>query len=187
EVDAEQSLRALIIGGRGEAFCAGADVEWMRRMGQANARTNEQSALAVTQLYHALHICPVPTIARIHGPCYAGGVGLVAACDIALASSDAEFGCTETKRGLVPAGSGPYVMRAMGARHAQRYLLTGERFDAAGAYRIGLVQEICPPDELDGAINVLLGHLIAGGPQATRATKLLLRELAGTPIDESLV
>ena len=187
EVSAEQSLRALIIGGRGEAFCAGMDVDWMRRMGQQGGRANDQSALAIARLYYALHTCPIPTVARVHGHCFAGGVGLAAACDIAMASTDVEFGCTEAKRGLVPAGIAPYVMRAMGRRNAQRYLLSGERFDASEAYRLGLVQEICPPDELDARINMLLGHLVAGAPNALRVTKQLLQTLRGAAIDEALV
>lgn len=187
EVAAEPGLRAVILGGRGPAFCAGVDMTWMKRMGASGGRANEQSAQLIAQLYHALYTCPVPTLARVHGHCFAGGVGLVAACDIAIASTDAEFGCAETKRGLVPAGIGPYVMQAMGPRLAQRYLLTGERFDAAEAYRAGLVQEICPPEELDGTINMLLGHVVASAPGATRATKQLLRDLRGVRIDDALV
>jgi len=187
EVTETPSLRALVIGGRGPAFCAGMDLNWMLRTGKRGGRANQQGALAIAQLYHALATCPVPTVARVHGHCFAGGVGLVAACDIAVASTDAAFGCAEAKRGLVPAGIGPYVRRAMGPRIAQRYLLTGEHFDAAEAYRTGLVQEICPPEELDGTINMLLGHVVAGAPGAVRATKQLLRELEGVSIDEALV
>jgi methylglutaconyl-CoA hydratase len=187
EVEGDRSLRALILAGRGEAFCAGGDVEWMQRMGQASASVNEKNALAITRLFHALHTCSIPTIARIHGHCFAGGVGFAAACDIVVASTNAEFGCAEVKRGLVPAGISPYVLRAIGARNAQRYLLTGERFDAAEAYRMGLVHEICPPDLLDNVVNALLGHLVAGSPAAQRTTKALLQELSGVPIDEALV
>ena len=187
EVESDRGLRALILAGRGEAFCAGGDVEWMQRMGQASAAVNEKNALAITRLYHALHACSIPTIARVHGQCFGGGVGFVAACDIAVASTDAEFACAEVKRGLVPAGISPYVLRAIGARNAQRYLLSGERFDAAEAYRMGLVHEICPPEELDAVVNALLGHLITSSPAAQRTTKALLRELSGVPIDEALV
>lgn len=187
EVAATPSLRALVIGGRGAAFCAGMDLQWMRRAGKSGGRANEQSALAIARLYQALATCPVPTIARVHGHCFAGGVGLVAACDIAVASTDAVFGCAEAKRGLAPAGIGAYVQRAMGPRAAQRYLLTGEHFDASEAYRTGLVQELCPPEELDATINMLLGHVVAGAPGAVRATKQLLRELQGVTIDDALV
>ncbi|MBX6392447.1 MAG: enoyl-CoA hydratase/isomerase family protein, partial [Burkholderiales bacterium] len=187
EIAEEPSLRAMILGGRGEAFCAGMDLKWMRRMGKASASANEKAALAVARLYHTLYNLPLPTIARVHGHCFAGGVGLVAACDIAVASMNADFGCTETKHGLVPAGIAPYFMRAVGPRLAQRYLLSGERFDAAEAYRIGLVQELCPPEELDGTINMLLGHVVATAPGAVRETKRLLHALRGVPIDESLV
>ncbi|HEY9396913.1 MAG TPA: enoyl-CoA hydratase-related protein [Burkholderiales bacterium] len=187
EVESDRSLRALILAGRGEAFSAGGDIEWMQRMGQASASVNEKNALAITRLFHALHTCSVPTIARVHGQCFGGGVGFVAACDIVVASTDAEFACAEVKRGLVPAGISPYVSRAIGARNAQRYLLSGERFDAAEAYRMGLVHEICQPDLIDNVVNALLGHLIAGSPAAQRTTKALLRGLNGAPIDEALI
>lgn len=187
EVESEAALRALVLGGRGDAFCAGGDVAWMQRMGQAGPDENLASAAAITELFYALYTCSKPTVARIHGGCFGGGVGLAAACDIAVASTDAEFGCAEVKRGLIPAGIGPYVLRAMGPRAAQRYLLTGERFDAAEAYRLGLVHEICPPAELDGTINALLGHVVAGGPAAQQHTKALLRALSTAALDEALV
>lgn len=186
-VEAAKDVRALVLAGRGEAFCSGGDVEWMQRMGKASAKANEQSATAIAQAYYALYRCAVPTIARVHGDCFAGGVGLAAACDIAIATMDADFGCAEVKNGLVPAVIGPYVTNAIGRRHAGRYLLTGEQFDAAEAYRIGLVHEICPAAELDGNINILLGHLVTGGPQAHRTTKALLHELEGERLDEGAV
>ncbi len=186
-VEATKDVRALVLAGRGEAFCSGGDVEWMQRMGKAGAKENERSAAAIAQAYHALYCCAVPTIARVHGDCFAGGVGLAAACDIAIATMNADFGCAEVKNGLVPAVIGPYVTSAIGRRHAGRYLLTGEQFDAAEAYRIGLVHEICSATELDANINILLGHLVTGGPQAHRTTKTLLREIGGEALDEGAV
>lgn len=185
-VEAADDVRALVLAGRGDTFCSGGDIEWMQRMGKAGGKENERSAAAIAQAYHALYRCAVPTIARVHGDCFAGGVGLAAACDIAIASMNADFGCAEVKNGLVPAVIGPYVVNAIG-RHAGRYLLTGEQFDAAEAYRIGLVHEICAPAELDGNINILLGHLVVGGPQAHRTTKALLREIDGERLDEGAV
>jgi methylglutaconyl-CoA hydratase len=128
-----------------------------------------------------------PTVARVHGPAFAGGMGLVAACDIAVAAHGAEFCLSEAKLGLIPATISPYVIAAMGARSAYRYMLTAERFTAAEAYRIGFVQEICVDEELDGTVNAILGHLVQGGPAAHAATKELIRAVAGRAIDDDLI
>jgi methylglutaconyl-CoA hydratase len=143
--------------------------------------------MKLATMLRTIHECPKPVIARIHGPAFAGGVGLVAACDIAVASLNAEFCLTETKLGLIPATIAPYVLRAMGASQARRYFLTAEKFDASEAFRIGLVHNIVPPEELDGTINELLGTLMLTSAEAVSEAKRLVRDLAFRPIDDALV
>ena len=147
---ADPGVRAIVLAAEGPAFCAGADLEWMRRMSQYSHDENLADATKLATMLRTIHECPKPVIARVHGAAFAGGVGLVAACDIAVASLTAEFCLTETKLGLIPATIAPYVIRAMGPGNARRYFLTAEKFDAGEAFRIGLVQDIVAPDELDG-------------------------------------
>jgi methylglutaconyl-CoA hydratase len=184
---ADPEGRAIVLAAEGPAFCAGADLDWMRRMAQYSNDENRADALKLATMLRTIHECPKPVIARIHGPAFAGGVGLVAACDIAVASITAEFCLTETKLGLIPATIAPYVMRAMGANQARRYFLTAEKFDAGEAYRIGLVHNIAPPEALDGAINELLGALMLTSAEAVTEAKRLVRDLAFRPIDDALV
>lgn len=183
----DDAVRAIVLAGRGKAFCAGADLNWMKRASTYGPAENEVDAARLAALLRTIAEAPKPTVARVHGPAYAGGLGLVTACDIAVAAYDATFCLTEVRIGLIPAMISPYVIRAMGARAAGRWFLTAEVFDAAEAYRNGLVQEIAPADELDGAVNALLGHLLAAGPAAIAATKALIRDVAGRPIDDALV
>jgi methylglutaconyl-CoA hydratase len=138
-------------------------------------------------MLRTIYECPKPVIARVHGAAFAGGVGLVAACDIAVASLSAEFCLTETRLGLIPATIAPYVIRAMGAANARRYFLTAEKFGASEAYRIGLVQDIVAPEELDGTINELLGTLMLTSADAVTEAKRLVRDIAFRPIDDALV
>jgi methylglutaconyl-CoA hydratase len=186
-VDADPAMRAMVLAGRGPAFCAGADLGWMKKMSGYSFAENHADALGLARMLQTLHTVKKPTVARVHGPAFAGGMGLVAACDIAVAAHGAEFCLSEVKLGLVPATISPYVIAAMGARAAYRYMLTAERFEAAEAYRIGFVQEICIDEELDGTVNALLGHLVTGGPAAHVATKELIRAVAGRAIDEDLI
>jgi len=186
-LDADADVRAVVLAGRGPAFCAGADLNWMKKMAGFSFQENRSDALRLAEMLDALATLSKPVIARVHGPAFAGGVGLLAACDIAVAAQNAEFCLSETKLGLIPAVVSPYVLAAMGERAAHRYFLTAERFDAAEAYRIGLVQELVLPDELDAKINELLGHLIEASPQAVSAGKALIRAVAGRPIDAALV
>lgn len=186
-VDGDPAMRAMVLAGRGPAFCAGADLNWMKKMSGYTFAENHADALALARMLHLLHTMKKPTVARVHGPAFAGGMGLVAACDIAVAAHGAEFCLSEAKLGLIPATISPYVIAAMGARAAHRYMLTAERFPAAEAYRIGFVQEICVDEELDGTVNALLGHLVQGGPAAHAATKDLIRAVAGRAIDEDLI
>jgi len=181
-------LRAVVLLGAGESFCAGADLAWMERMAGFSYEENVGDARALARLLQALASLPKPTIARVHGPAYGGGVGLVACCDIAVAAMEATFALSEAKLGLIPATIGPYVIEAIGARAARRYFLTAERFDAAEAYRIGLVHDIVPSLEaLDERVNELLGHLMVAGPHAQAACKALTRAVAHRPIDERVV
>lgn len=187
KLDADDSVRAVVLMGAGSAFCAGADLNWMKRMAGYTLEQNFKDAKALATMLKTLDRMSKPTIARVHGPAFAGGVGLVAACDIAVGSVDAEFALTESKLGMSPATISPYVVRAMGERMAHRYFLTGERFNAAEAYRIGLLSELCLPDELDSKINELLGHLVLGGKAALREIKDLIRAVSRGPIDDAMI
>jgi methylglutaconyl-CoA hydratase len=148
---------------------------------------NRRDARQLADMLRTIHDCPKPTIARVQGDAYAGGMGLLAACDVAVASFTAGFCLSETRLGLIPATIGPYVVRAMGPQAARRYFLTAEKFDASEAFRIGLVHEIAPADELDDKVNALLGALMATSAPAVTAAKQLVRDVAGRPIDEALV
>ncbi|HUK04351.1 MAG TPA: enoyl-CoA hydratase/isomerase family protein [Burkholderiales bacterium] len=187
ELDAEDGVRVVVLAGAGKAFCAGADLNWMKRMAGYSYEDNLRDASALAEMLKTLDRLSKPTIARVHGPAYAGGVGLVAACDIAIGSHQAEFCLTEVKLGLSPATISPYVVRAMGERLARRYFLTGEIIDSGEAYRLRLLSDVCVPEELDGTINALLGHLVIGGREAQRQIKDLVRAVAARPADDALI
>ena len=186
-LDKNPAVRAVVLAGHGPAFCAGADLNWMKRMAGFSFEENRRDAMGLAGMLHALHALSKPTLARVHGPAFAGGIGLLAACDMAVASQDAEFCLSEVKLGLTPATISPYVLAAMGERAAQRYFLTAERFSAAEAYRIGLVQELTLPGEIDTRINEILGHLVTAGPASLAATKDLMRAVARRPLDAKLI
>jgi len=187
KLDADDSVRAVVLMGAGPAFCAGADLNWMKRMAGYTLQQNYADAKALAEMLKTLDRLSKPTIARVHGPAFAGGVGLVAACDIAVGSVDAEFALTEAKLGLSPATISPYVIRAMGERMAHRYFLTAEKFTAAEAYRIGLLSELCLPGELDNKINELLGHIVSGGKSALAEIKGLIRAVSRGTIDDPMI
>ena len=187
KLDADDSVRAVVLMGAGPAFCAGADLNWMKRMAGYTLEQNYADAKALADMLKTLDRLSKPTIARVHGPAYAGGVGLVAACDIAIGTVEAEFALTESKLGLSPATISPYVIRAMGERMAHRYFLTAEKFSAAEAYRIGLLSELCLPGELDDKINELLGHIVLGGKSALAQIKDLIRAVSRGPIDDTMI
>lgn len=186
ELGGRADVRCIVLAGNGPAFCAGGDLNWMQRMATFSRHDNLRDAGALADMLHTLFACPKPTIARVHGDAYAGGMGLVAACDVAVASLSATFCLSETKLGLIPATIGPYVARAIG-NHARRYFLTAEKFDASEAFRIGLVHEIAAPDELDTKVNAILGSLMATSDHAVREAKRLVRDLSGRPLDDALV
>ncbi|KJK20042.1 enoyl-CoA hydratase [Burkholderiaceae bacterium 16] len=187
-VDMEQdsSVRAVVLAGNGPAFCAGADLGWMKRMAGYEHAQNLADAQALADMLASLHRMQKPTIARVHGAAFAGGVGLVAACDMAVGSLDARFCFSEVRLGLSPATISPYVLRAIGERAARRYFLTAEVFDATEAHRLGLLSALVPPDALDAATDTLVQHLVAGGPQALAKIKDLVEAVSGQPVNEAL-
>ncbi len=186
-LERERAVRAIVLGARGTAFCAGADLNWMKKMAGYSEEENRADAQALAHMLHVIYACGKPTVARVQGDCYAGGMGLVAACDIAVAADGVEFCLSEVKLGLIPATIAPYVMRAMGERAAHRYFLTAERFPASDALRIGFVHELVPGDELDAAVARLTHHLAAGSPHAHDECKRLLRDIGGETIDAALI
>ncbi|AOV04369.1 MULTISPECIES: enoyl-CoA hydratase/isomerase family protein [Delftia] len=186
-VGKRSDVRAVVLAAEGPAFCAGANLNWMRRMADYSRDENREDAGLLAEMLRVIYECPQPTIARVQGDVYAGGMGLVAACDMAVAAEGAGFCLSEVKIGLIPATISPYVIRAMGARAAHRYFLTGERFDAAEALRIGFVHRVVAADELDNAVDGLLKHLVSAGPAAARACKRLVIEVAEREINEQLI
>ena len=186
-LDADNSIRAMVLAGAGKSFCAGADLNWMKRMAGYGVAENLADARGLAAMLHALYGMSKPTLARVHGAAMGGGVGLVACCDIAVAAPEATFALSEAKLGLIPATVGPYVIEAIGARQARRYFLTAERFAAAEALRIGLVHDIVPAAVLDLRIDELLGALLSAGPRAQFECKALIRGVAHRPIDDDIV
>jgi methylglutaconyl-CoA hydratase len=183
----DNSIRVVILAGNGPAFCAGADLNWMKRMAGYDYTANQRDAQALAEMLAALDRMPKATIARVHGPAFAGGTGLVAACDIAVGTHEAKFCFSEAKLGLSPATISPHVIRAIGERAARRYFLTAEVFDAEAAHRIGMLSLLVPSSEIDSEIEKLLTHLLAGGPEAMRKIKQLVRAVASRPLDDALV
>ncbi len=187
DIGNDRTVRVMVLAGNGPAFCAGADLNWMKRMAAYGYDENLADARALATMLATLDRMPKPTVARVHGPVFAGGTGLVAACDIAIGTPEAKFCLSEAKLGLSPATISPYVIRAMGERMARRYFLTAEVFDAAEALRIGMLSALVGAHELDATIESLLKHLLAGGPEAHAKIKDLIRAVAGRPIDDGLV
>ena len=186
DVSRDRSVRVMVLAGNGPAFCAGADLNWMKRMAGYGPAENLADAKALAAMLATLDRLPKPTIARVPGPVFAGGTGLVAACDIAVGTPEAKFCLSEAKLGLSPATISPYVMRAMGERSARRYFMTAEVFDAAEAFRIGMLSLLVPVEKLDTAIQELVNHLLAGGPEAHGKIKDLIRAVAGRRPDDAL-
>jgi methylglutaconyl-CoA hydratase len=180
-------VRAIVLAAEGPAFCAGADLNWMRRMADYSRDQNVADASALAEMLRVIYTCPKPTVARVQGDVYAGGMGLVACCDIAVSVDTAHYCLSEVKLGLIPATIGPYVARAMGARAAHRYFLTAERFSAAEAHRIGFVHEVVPADQLDAQVDELVKALTSAGPAAVRACKQLVQDVAERDIDAALI
>lgn len=175
----DKTVRVVVLTGEGRSFCAGADIEEMRRAADAAPGDNQRDAMQLSRLLHRLDTLPKPTLARVQGNAFGGAIGLVAACDIAIASELASFALTEVRLGIAPAMISPYVLRAIGPRQARRYFLTGERFSAAAAERIGLVHQVVAADRLDATVSETIADLLAGAPGAQAECKQLIRHVAG--------
>ncbi len=187
ELGVRPDVRAIVLGAEGAAFCAGADLNWMRRMADYSRTENIADAAKMAEMLQVIYACPKPTIARIQGDVFAGGLGLVAACDMAVSVDTATYCLSEVKLGLIPATISPYVIRAIGAREAHRYFLTAERFAATEAHRMGLVHEVVTADALDAKVAELAQALASASPNAMRACKGLLHDVAGRDIDAALI
>ena len=174
----DPGVRAVVLEGAGPSFSAGADLNWMRGMAAAGEDANREDALRLAALMRTLDELPKPTIARVHGAAFGGGVGLVACCDIAIGVPEVKFGLTESRLGLLPAVISPYVIGAIGARQARRWFATAEVFDAAEALRIGLLHQVVPAEQLDAAVDRQLALLLKAGPYAAADAKRLVRETA---------
>lgn len=180
-------VRAIVLAAEGPAFCAGANLNWMRRMADYSRDENRVDAGLLAEMLRVIYECPKPTIARVQGDVYAGGMGLVACCDMVVSVDTAGFCLSEVKIGLIPATISPYVIRAMGARASHRYFLTGERFSAQEAHRIGYVHEVVEAEQLDSVVDGWLKHLLSAGPAAVRACKRLVLDVAEREISEQLI
>ena len=186
-LDEDKDVRVVILAGRGRSFSAGADLNWMKRAANNGLDDNLNDARALAKMLRVLAEMKKPTIARVQGAALGGGMGLAAACDIAIASTKAVFATSEVKFGLIPSSISPYVLRAIGARHAYRYFQSAERIDAARAREIGLVHETVEPEQLDAKVQEIVGSLLQGGPLSQAAAKDLIRAVSGRPISDPLV
>jgi len=186
-LDAEASVRVVVLAGRGKHFSAGADLNWMRRAAEGSEADNLEDARRFAKMLRTLSGLSKPTIARVQGAALGGGTGLAAACDMAVASSDAVFSTSEVKFGIIPAVISPYVLRAIGPRHALRYFQSAERISAERALAIGLINEVSPIDDLDAVLRSLMEPVLAGAPTAQKAAKELIAAVQGQPIDDALM
>jgi len=187
ELGRNDAVRAIVLAANGPSFCAGADLNWMKKMAGYSHDENEADAMRLADMLRTIYLCPKPTVARVQGDCYAGGMGLVAACDIVVASEAAGFCLSEVKLGLIPATISPYVIKAMGEQAARRYFLTAERFDAAEAQRIGVAHTVVAPEALDATVAGIVKALVNNSPHAVQQAKTLVREIVGQPVDDALL
>ena len=183
---ADTGVRAIVLGGSGKAFCAGADLAFMREVGSYTWEQNRADAETLAEMLWTLYTCPVPVVARIHGDCYAGGLGIASVCDIRVVAEGVNFSLSEARLGLLPATISPYVVRAMGEQAARRYFVTAERFGAAEAKGMGFAHEVTAADALDAKVEELVAALVANGPMATRACKKLVQDVAGRELTPEL-
>jgi len=182
----DPGLRAIVLGGHGKAFCAGADLNWMKSMAGYGWEDNRADATRLAEMLWAVYACPLPVVGRLQGDCYAGGMGLAACCDVLVASDGMHFCLSEAKLGLLPATISPYVIRAMGEQAARRYFVTAERFSAAQAHAMGFVHEVVSADALDAKVDEITALLVANGPAAVKACKRLVQDFAGREITQDL-
>ncbi len=183
----DAGVRAIVLSGAGDAFSAGADLSMMKRVSDFSAAENKVDARRLAGMLYAIYECEKPVIALVHGACMGGGVGLVAACDIAIAADDAFFALSEVRLGIIPAVISPFVLRAIGERQARRFFLTGERFDAGVAKAIGLVHQICLKAQLEATLEAMIKSLLAAGPAAQKEAKALIRAVADRPLGEDVL
>ena len=187
ELGVRDDVRAIVLAAEGPAFCAGADLNWMRRMADYTREENLSDAAKLAEMLRVMYACPKPTVAAVQGDVFAGGMGLVAACDMAVSVDTATYCLSEVRLGLIPATISPYVIRAMGARAAHRYFLTAERFTAQEAHRIGFVHELVAPDALDAKVDELVKALTSASPNAVRACKRLVQDVAERELTGDLI
>ena len=187
ELGIDAGARAIVLAANGTAFCAGADLNWMKKMASYTHDENRADAAQLADMLRTIYTCPKPVVAKVQGDCYAGGMGLVAACDIAVAMETANFCLSEVKLGLIPATISPYVIKAMGENAARRYFLTAERFSAQEARRVGFVHEIVAADGLDAAVDGIVAALVANSPHAVKEAKRLVRDVAGRELSDALI
>lgn len=187
ELGRNDDVRAIVLAANGPAFCAGADLNWMKKMAGYSHSENAEDAEKLADMLRTIYLCPKPVVAKVQGDCYAGGMGLVAACDIAVASSGVCFCLSEVKLGLIPATISPYVIKSMGENAARRYFLTAEKFTAQEAHRIGFVHDVVAADALEAHVDNIVKALVTSSPNAVREAKVLVREITGKTVDSALV
>jgi len=187
ELGDDADLRAIVLAANGSAFCAGADLNWMKKMAGYTHAENHADALQLAEMLRTIYLCPKPVVAKVQGDCYAGGMGLVAACDIIVAADGVNFCLSEVKLGLIPATISPYVIKAMGENASRRYFLTAERFGAREALRIGFAHDVVAADALDFKVGEIVKALVNNSPNAVREAKVLVREVAGQTVNDALL
>jgi methylglutaconyl-CoA hydratase len=187
ELGRNDTVRAIVLAANGPAFCAGADLNWMKKMAGYSQEENQADAMQLAEMLRTIYLCPKPVLAKVQGDCYAGGMGLVAACDITVAAEEANFCLSEVKLGLIPATISPYVIKAMGEQAARRYFLTAERFTAQQALRIGYAHEVVAATELDATVAAIVKALVNNSPYAVQQAKVLVRDVAGLPVTDALL
>jgi methylglutaconyl-CoA hydratase len=187
ELGRNELVRAIVLAANGPAFCAGADLNWMKKMAGYSHDENLLDASRLADMLRTIYLCPKPTLAKVQGDCYAGGMGLVAACDIVVAAEGVNFCLSEVKLGLIPATISPYVIKAMGEQAARRFFLTAERFDAAAALRMGFAHEVVVPENLDTSVAGIVKSLVSNSPHAVVEAKKLVREVVDQPVADALL
>ena len=187
ELGRREDVRAIVLAANGVAFCAGADLNWMKKMAGYSHAENLDDATRLADMLRTIYLCPKPVVAKVQGDCYAGGMGLVAACDIVVAVEEANFCLSEVKLGLIPATISPYVIKAMGENAARRYFLTAERFSAREAHRIGFAHEVVAADKLDEQVAAIVKSLVTNSPNAVAEAKVLVRDIVGEEVGNALL
>lgn len=187
KLEADPAVRLVVLAGRGKSFCAGADINWMKRQAAQSEADNLRDAGVFADMLRVLNSFRKPTIAAVQGNAFGGGVGLIACCDIAFAVEGALFAVSEVRLGIIPSVIGPYLVAAIGERQARRYALTAERFTAQEAQRIGLVHQICKPEALPITIAQTIDAICACGPKAQETAKEHIRDIANRPIDAGVI